>query len=213
MSVSTMHELIAKIGIGASADGTPNTEAAWKEIEARCKVKSRAHHEASHYDRRGRTCLHAACAKKPPLFAIRALLDALKATEDSAILEKRDKHGRTPLLIAIADNADLAVISFLLQECPKAATVSDHSGFLPLMLACCDAAGYTDDGQTQLELVQMLLQSFPQAAQRESSDGRLALHMAVEGQAPAAVVSQLVQGMLVCYISYLDLFFACLMID
>jgi ankyrin repeat protein len=156
----------------------------WNQIEERCRTHP---HEAAHLDRRGRTCLSAACAKKPPVSTIQAILQAC-GRHGETILE-RDKHGRTPLTIAISSNADLEVIATLLEKCPKAASVNDHLGHLPLHLAC---EGY-DAGQ--VELVRDLLHAFPGAASRESFNGRTPLHSAMEGRAPVQVVEQLVKGM------------------
>jgi hypothetical protein len=155
----------------------------WESIEGRCRTHP---HEAAHLDRRGRTCLHAACAKKPPVSTVLAILEACGRHGDT-ILE-RDKHGRTPLTIAISSNADLEVIAKLLEKSPKAATAPDHLGHLPLHLAC---AGY-DAGQ--VELVIELLEVFPGAASQESFNGRTPLHSAMEGNAPVQVVEQLVRG-------------------
>jgi hypothetical protein len=161
----------------------------WSSIEERCRTHP---HEAAHLDRRGRTCLHAACAKKPPVSTIQAILQAC-GRHGETILE-RDKHGRTPLTIAISSNADLEVIATLLEKSPKAASVNDHLGHLPLHLAC---AGY-DAGQ--VELVRDLLEAFPGAASRESFNGRTPLHSAMEGHASVQVVEQLVKGTYLVYV-------------
>ena len=165
----------------------------WNQIEERCRTHP---HEAAHLDRRGRTCLHAACAKKPPVSTIQAILQAC-GRHGETILE-RDKHGRTPLTIAISSNADLEVIAKLLEKCPKAASVNDHLGHLPLHLAC---EGY-DAGQ--VELVRDLLHAFPGAASRESFNGRTPLHSAMEGRAPVQVVKQLVKGTCLVYVHCTD---------
>ena len=189
-----MHELIKSLRNCNSSISNSGEARNWHNIEDRCRTHP---HEADHLDRRGRTCLHAACAKKPPVTAVECLLRAC-GKRGETILE-RDKHGRTPLLIGIASNACLPVISLLLQSAPKAAAVHDHLGQLPLHLACA----FYDPGQ--IELVRLLLVAFPDAARRESFDGRLPLHAAVESNAPQQVVEQLVQGkygshcLLLCY--------------
>jgi hypothetical protein len=191
---SLMHQWISSIRTFSSTTeqeqqqlNHPN----WISIEERCRTHP---HEAAHLDRRGRTCLHAACAKKPPVSTIQAILQAC-GRHGETILE-RDKHGRTPLTIAISSNADLEVIAALLEKSPKAASVNDHLGHLPLHLAC---AGY-DAGQ--VELVRDLLEAFPGAASRESFNGRTPLHSAMEGHASVQVVEQLVKGMYLVYVQY-----------
>lgn len=188
-----MHQWIAAIGnsspfSSSSTRATPEREGntttpSWEDIIARCETHP---FEAAHLDRRGRTCLHAACAKKPPLAAVHAILQAC-GRHGETVLEK-DKHGRTPLILAVCSNADLAVISLLLTKCPKATMYSDHLGDLPLHLAC----GNYDCGQD--ELVRMLLSVYPGAARQESFNGRTPLHSAVENGAPVSVVRQLVKG-------------------
>jgi Ankyrin repeat len=199
---ATTSTFMAEDRAGITADSASSLASSlspeWRVVELRCKSHA---HEVALLDRRGRSCLHAACAKKPPVSTVEAILKAnttgtsKSSAASSAILLQRDKHGRTPLLIAIASHADLPVIAFLLQKSHEAGAVSDHLGNSPLMLACeaCNNKNPVDDHQ--VELVRLLLQAFPEAAQRESLNGRMALHVAVECNAPTAVVAQLVQGM------------------
>lgn len=184
--VSLLHQWIASIRTSASStlDDRRNV-IQWNDVEERCATHP---HEASHLDRRGRTCLHSACAKKPPMSTVRAILEACGATgrHGECILE-RDKHGRTPLALAISSNANLQVIEALLKTCPKAASINDHLGYLPLHLC-----SQYDSGQE--ELTRVLLAAFPEAASRETFNGRTPLHSAIEGRAPIEVVRQLVKG-------------------
>lgn len=196
----------------------------WSRVAERCRTHP---HEVVDQDRRGRTCLHAAVAKKPPASVIRALLEACRSTSSSSssrmaiggqgesaaaavaknnnnnnnndpsdICLERDKHGRTPLTIAICSNASVSVVDLLLRANPKAASVHDHLGHLPLHLACGAAAGYGEEEyeDQQVQLVRKLLAAFPEAATRESFNGRTALHAAMEARAPVQVVELLVKG-------------------
>lgn len=156
-------------------------ERQWNAIQLRCQTHAE---EATRLDRRGRSCLHAACAKKPPLNAIHSLVTA----SDDDILLKTDNHGRTPLAISISSNAPFEVIQFLLASEPKAAKKEDHLGRLPLHLACI---GY-DYGQK--ELVKMLLDANTQACIHETRNGRIPLVLAVEVGAPVEVITLLVKN-------------------
>ena len=100
---------------------------------------------------------------------------------------ERDKHGRTPLVLAISSNADYPVIEYLVSVRPQAATVSDHLGQLPLHIAC----GVFE--QQCEKLVELLIQAFPEAASRETFNGRTPLHAAMEARAPLTIVKQLVK--------------------
>lgn len=195
----------------------------WTRVAERCLTHP---HEVVDQDRRGRTCLHAAAAKKPPASVIRALLQACRSSSNnnssrmaiggeggsavaaavtnnnsnnddpSDICLERDKHGRTPLTIAICSNASISVVDLLLRANPKAASVHDHLGHLPLHLACGAAAGYGEEeyDDQQVQLVRKLLAAFPEAATRESFNGRTALHAAMEARAPVQVVELLVKA-------------------
>lgn len=156
-------------------------ERQWNAIQLRCQTHR---DEACRLDRRGRSCLHAASAKKPPLAVIHALTQACGKT----MLLETDNHGRTPLHIAISSNASLNVIAFLLETDARATSVEEHSGRLPLHLAC---VGY-DHGQ--VELVRLLLEAYPQACSHESRNGRTPLHLAIEGGAPVNVIELLVES-------------------
>ena len=109
---------------------TSSMSSPWREVVERCRTHP---HEAAHLDRRGGSCLHAACVKNPPECVITAILQACRRTK--TVLE-RDKSGRTPLMISISCNARLQVIETLLKNSQRAARVHDHLGNLPLHLAC-----------------------------------------------------------------------------
>lgn len=181
-TTSAMHEMIAMI-----RDNDTNVteryvlQNQWRRVQLRCETHP---FEAGCLDRRGRTCLHAACAKKAPLAAINSILAAC-GRHGEAVLE-RDKHGRTPLAIAISSNSSLSVISRLIKTCHRAAAVGDHNGHLPIHLAC---SGY-DHGK--LELVKLLLEAYPESAGRESNTGRTPLHIAIETNASVHLIRMLV---------------------
>jgi len=173
---SDLHDYIGRVHLKGVV-----RERQWNAIQLRCQTHPE---EASRLDRRGRTCLHAACAKKPPLAAIHALV---KACNNTFLLDY-DNHGRSPLHIAISSNASLDVIEFLLESEMRAASMQDHLGRLPLHLACI---GY-DHGQ--VELVRMLIPENPSACSYQSHNGRVPLHLAIEGGAPVQVIDLLVQA-------------------
>lgn len=191
-SNDTLQEMAANEAEGAAAAAADLVQERGHDSDvvdhAWAAVLDRVHshpQEAAHLDRRGRTALHAACAKRrPPLRVIQALVEAC-GRHGETIME-RDKHGRTPLVLAISSNADYPVIEYLVSERPQAATVNDHLGQLPLHIAC----GVFEQ---QEKLVKLLLQAFPEAASRETFNGRTPLHAAMEARAPLAIVQQLVK--------------------
>jgi len=168
---NALHEMISQIDNKKDATDVDRfgLQRQWTQVQTQCLASPL---EASTLDGRGRTCLHAVCVKKPPVAVISAIIRACGRHGES-ILE-RDKHGRTPLAIAISSNASLEVIALLLRNCPRAAAVSDHAGLLPLHLACsCYDGG-------KVTLARLLLEVYPEGAVRESNDGRTALHVAIK---------------------------------
>jgi hypothetical protein len=97
----------------------------WPAIIARCTSHPQ---EALWLDKRSRTALHSACTKRPPVDAIHALVDAC----GSSIVGRPDKHGRTPLVLAIESGSPEAVVKLLLDIHPQAASKMDQLGYLPL---------------------------------------------------------------------------------
>ena len=175
---SPIHQLIENVR-------EDSVEEDWSDIIERCKSHP---HEAAHLDRRGGSCLHAVCAKNPPIAVVSALLQACRRSGD--IILERDKSGRTPLMIAINSNSNLSVIDSLLKSCQRAATVHDHSGHLPLHLASSTGSNADD----QSEVIRLLLESYPEAAGRESNNGRTPLQYAIDARASSGVIEQLVRG-------------------
>ena len=125
----------------------------WPAIIARCTSHP---HEASWLDRRCRTALHSACTKRPPVDAIHALVNAC----GSQIVERPDKHGRTPLVLAIESGSPEAVVKLLLDIHPEAASKMDKFGYLPLHRACFNRT--TSDA-----IVRILLEYYPEGASEE----------------------------------------------
>jgi hypothetical protein len=175
---SLLHQLISQ---QQQQQQQPDND--WTTVLERCASHP---HEAAHLDRRGGSCLHAACAKDPPILVVKSILQACR--RNGEVVLERDKSGRTPLLIAISCSARLPVIETLLQSSQRSATVHDHLGHLPLHLA---SSGYPNH---QTELIRLLLECYPEAAARETNDGRMPLHCAIEAMAPVCVVEQLVRG-------------------
>ena len=176
-----MHELIAEIVLNdMSITDRYQADRKWRRVQLRCQSHPT---EASDLDRRGRTCLHSACAKRAPLAVVNAILQAC-GRHGEVVLE-RDKHGRTPLTLAVSSNASVSVIARLLKSSSRAAAVGDHSGDLPLHLAC---AGYDHDAS---DLVDRLLQAFPEGVARENNSGQTPLHLAIEAKAPFEMIKRL----------------------
>jgi hypothetical protein len=142
-----LHAMIVHVQVN-----TVKESSQWRAIQLRSQTHP---DEAGRLDRRGRTCLHAACAKKPPSAVVTAII---AACGPQTVLE-RDNHGRTPLAIAISSNASLMVIERLLEANEQAARVGDHLGQLPVHLAC---GGY-DHGK--VDLVRLLLKLHSEGGQ------------------------------------------------
>jgi len=158
----------------------------WKEISQRCESHP---HEAARLDRRGRTCLHAACAQQPPVNIVKVLIKACGRGGEA--LTDRDKHGRTPLAIAIASGASLDVFRLLLQTNTRAVQVEDSYYNYPLDLACA-ISNYEYERQTII--VKELLEVWPGAADFKEHGYRTPLYSAIEGSAHPDVIRMLAQA-------------------
>mmetsp|Transcript_20734 Transcript_20734/g.30552 ORF Transcript_20734/g.30552 Transcript_20734/m.30552 type:complete len:461 (-) Transcript_20734:100-1482(-) len=151
----------------------------WPAIIARCTSHP---HEASWLDRRRRTALHSACTKRPPVDAIRALVNACGGRD---IVEKPDKHGRTPLVLAVETGSPGAVVRLLLEIHPEAVSKQDAYGHLPLHRACYNRASDA--------VVRMLLECYPEAASKEIKGGT-PLDLAIESGSSEAVIKMLINA-------------------
>jgi len=162
----------------------------WNEVLKRALSNSE---EISLLDNRGRTALHCACTKKPPLSVIRILLTSDGTDEECimAMLMQRDNHGRTPLALSIGNNADPGVIKYLLHRCTKAAQIADNYQNLPLHIASMG-----DFDQDRVAIVQDLIDAFQDAVGILSKAGKTPLHLAVECGGSLEVIDALVQGTL-----------------
>lgn len=169
----SLHQLISYLRVSCTED--------WQDVLVRARCYP---HEIAEVDRRGRTALHAALAKQPPLSVVEVLLEY-----STALLDIRDNHARTPLITAMQARAVLPIMRRLIERCPQAALIPDHLGNLPLHLAC---ATYHDGDEA--ELVGILLRAYPEGVSQEAFNGSTALHAAMEGRAPLSVIQQLVKG-------------------
>mmetsp|Transcript_20426 Transcript_20426/g.31524 ORF Transcript_20426/g.31524 Transcript_20426/m.31524 type:complete len:558 (-) Transcript_20426:122-1795(-) len=167
-----LHERIAAVKID---DDGPNK---WEAVLARCKSHPK---EVIRCDRRGRTCLSAACAKDPSVELVEVLLKECHFGTDAL----RDKHGRTALGTAINSHASLKVIEKLASR-GRSVMVSDHGGNAPLHLACMN-----DYRHGVEDLVRILLEVDPTVAKLENTKGKIPLHLALEAKAPAEVIELL----------------------
>eukprot|EP00550_Attheya_septentrionalis_P013570 CAMPEP_0198305938 /NCGR_PEP_ID=MMETSP1449-20131203/58161_1 /TAXON_ID=420275 /ORGANISM="Attheya septentrionalis, Strain CCMP2084" /LENGTH=621 /DNA_ID=CAMNT_0044008483 /DNA_START=301 /DNA_END=2166 /DNA_ORIENTATION=+ len=188
-SSQELHRLIEAVPPYVHGDDVCSVDAArsklsraWRDVKLRAWSNPE---EANRLDRRGRTCLHAACARKPPLDVVKVLIQACD-NDDAA-----DNHGRTPLAIAIAQSASIWVVMMLLASNTAASRLSDRNNKFPLHLACCYASNFKPDDS--IKLVKALLETWPGASQQENIGGRTPLHMAIEAGAPVPIIEMLVQ--------------------
>mmetsp|Transcript_18492 Transcript_18492/g.26106 ORF Transcript_18492/g.26106 Transcript_18492/m.26106 type:complete len:560 (-) Transcript_18492:11-1690(-) len=169
-----LHERIAAI------NRDDKSSSKWSAVLERCKSHPK---EVIRSDRRGRTCLSAACAKDPTVEVVQALLRECHFGTDAL----RDKHGRTALGIAISSHASLEVIEKLASR-GRTVTVSDHGGNAPLHLACMNNYRYGVEN-----LVRTLLKVDPEVAKLENNKGKIPLHLALEAKASAEVIELLAE--------------------
>jgi ankyrin repeat protein len=154
-------------------------------------------------DNRLRTALHCACAKRAPLEVVRILLTARgdgtiscdrngngnNESHMKSLLLKQDNHGRTPISVAIANNASLDVVQYLLRRCPESSKVADKSHNFPLHIACMG-----DYNENTVVVVLELLEAFKDAAGMLSRDKKTPLSLCVECGGSLAILQALVKG-------------------
>ncbi len=178
---SHLHTLISSL---SSASSKERINRIWSDIRNYAISHPEEVSKKSIKDRRGRSSLHAICAKHPPLKVIESFLNL---EECFALLKSKDNHGRTPLAISIAHNADSSVINLLLKTYPESSRIEDNTGSLPLHIACgnkCDS-----------NIVEMLLRAAPNGAGVLAYDQRQTpLHIAIENSASFDVIKLLVDG-------------------
>ena len=138
--------------------------------------------EVAELDRRGRSCLSAACAFDPPACVIESMMEACRFGIES----NPDKTGHTALHIAIRNNASIGVIQALLRS-PRILDVSDHRGNTALHLAC--TCKYQID---PIQLLREILQTAPHIVNRDNAQGKTALHVALEHKADLEMLTLLV---------------------
>ena len=204
-----MHSLLASI---STVDAEHRRRSIWTEIR---NLSLTQPHQLHLLDRRGRTSLHVACTKKPPYDIFSTMVresSALSEKEGTeSILVKGDNHGRTPLSLAITNNASVQVILLLIMTDAKSAMVADRAGYLPLHLFACSCAEgsggylydtflgrqnhYGDIDDTDVLLAKALLDAYEDAASMLTEAGhRTPLHYAVEGEGNVEVIRMLLEG-------------------
>ena len=178
---SHLHTLISSLSSDSSKE---RINRIWSDIRNYAISHPEEVSKKSTKDRRGRSSLHAICAKHPPLKVIESFLNL---EESFALLKSKDNHGRTPLAISIAHNAHSSVINLLLKKYPESSRIEDNTGSLPLHLACgsnCDSG-----------IVKMLLNAAPKGARVLAYNQRQTpLHIAIENSASLDVIKLLVDG-------------------
>jgi len=178
-----LHRLITDLS-NCSVDGAAarlDIDRQWHQI----KIRSLEHpEEVTELDRRGRSCLSAACANDPPASVVEIMVDACRFGIECS----PDKTGHTALHIAINSHASMEVVQALLKS-RRMLHVADHRGNTALHLA----ASCRYRGGPILSLVRALLQVDPHVAIRDNAQGRTALHVALEQSADMEILQLLVQ--------------------
>lgn len=115
----------------------------WSEVISRCAVTSSINEKdilARDSTCFNRTCLHLACARKPPVDVIRSLLSPSSSSGGESRLVvttlKEDGLGYIPLHTACRYNASAEIISLLLESYGHGIAVKDRNGWTPLHVAC-----------------------------------------------------------------------------
>mmetsp|Transcript_17258 Transcript_17258/g.25292 ORF Transcript_17258/g.25292 Transcript_17258/m.25292 type:complete len:236 (+) Transcript_17258:42-749(+) len=103
--------------------------------------------------------LHKACAYKPPVSVIDALLQA----HPQAAREKQSIFGRIPLHVACMKGSSFEVIRMLIQVYPEGVQVRDSSGRLPLH--------YAVFRNVPIEVINALLSNYPEGAKIKDRKG------------------------------------------
>jgi len=113
----------------------------WKEVIERCETAGSKNEKdiiARDSTSFNRTCLHLACARKPPLRVILNLLSPSNGGEESRVVVtkwKEDGLGYIPLHTACRYRASAEVITLLLESYGQGVTVKDKIGWTPLHVA------------------------------------------------------------------------------
>lgn len=200
---STLHSLILTVpnsssmyecgdfpNLGLTRKRSHATKKAWHEV-----IRWSMSHpeELTIVDSRGRIPLQAACACKAPINVVRILLTYGKKEVDESwclsSLIRTDNHGRTALVLAIANHASLEVVQFLLNRCPRASEIRDNAENLPLHVACM---GDFDNDRNLI--VQSLVKAYRKGAGKFSRSEKTPLHLAIECGGSLAVIRTLVEA-------------------
>jgi hypothetical protein len=169
-----------------------------------------------HVDRNGCSPLHIACQRRAPLKVIQMLVDAcpdmltarntydaiplflacrqpkylnvieylIQANEST--VSDRTKRNETPLHSACSNpRVDAETVTYLISRNPSALETADARGRLPLHLLLLEKV------TVSLELLEFVIDLYPQALSRVSDFGMTPLHLACKGRAPFEVVQLL----------------------
>lgn len=128
----------------------------------------------------GQTGLHAACIKYPPARVISAMVQVSPHTALS-----RNFMGETPLLLAVS-SASEEVQSVLIEAEPRAASVPDNAGDLPLHFAA-------RNGATQA-LIEKLLHAFPAGMSTTNNRGVTPFWLLPRSYLEASTLEEIHQG-------------------
>mmetsp|Transcript_22603 Transcript_22603/g.49068 ORF Transcript_22603/g.49068 Transcript_22603/m.49068 type:complete len:430 (-) Transcript_22603:94-1383(-) len=169
----------------------------WSSLAARATSHP---NEIRAADPSGLTSLHWACFNRPPLSAVRALLDNAKQYEtenDSTggeyadarpqqlpLVALADTHGTTSLHAACSSHASPQVVAALVESYPPSVRMQDEMGWSSLHYLCGTAFASTIfseiEGRESLESVKILIRTDQQCVEIVDYEGKTALDLLCE---------------------------------
>lgn len=159
----------------------PEKQTDWDEV---LKLSQSTPKQVMETDLRGRTCLSTSCARNPPASVVKVMLKACRFGTEAS----RDKTGNTALHIAIQANATLEAIQELCTS-HRLVKTTDHRSNTALHLACRNTFS-----KGAKDLVQLLLEAYPEAVHLTDADGKTPLDIALQAGAPSVITELLRRG-------------------
>jgi len=96
--------------------------------------------------------------------------------------------GKTPLHLALENNAPIDILKLLIEKCPEALKERDYDELLPCHLVC------TKNFSASLDVVTLIVEADPLALQERDIRGRLPLHFACSSNASYEIVKFLIDS-------------------
>lgn len=168
----------------------------WSSLAARARTHP---HEVRTCDPSGLTPLHWSCFNRPPLSAVRALLDNDNAASESndgntddkdgnhvsfPLVALTDVHGTTSLHAACSSHASPPIVAALVESYPPAALMQDEMGWTPLHFLCGTAFASSTfsevEGRESVESVRILIRADAQSVDVVDGEGQTALDLLCE---------------------------------